>query len=289
MFVSQHIPYIHEQLVEDFKLFDKAYRDAFRKSNGPTSVEDWAIVQKYKVQLTDSRLVFDQAFDEDFLSKEGIKEYLELLLYQNEFVKYHEILEGDVVNRFTSDEIYYYRELSSAWRMVKEQKSFRTKNWIYCAQFDIEPYLDPKNPNTEFTWVIEKNRMKAREFEYCFHNPGIYSIKLIKKNLLTGYYLPDTTFQYVLEEPMEAEFTDQPSISNIGEWMNFEIADSMKPMCEALWTMGDGKILLGNNVSHRYTVPGTYTVTQHLTYSEHNLDHVKSKSYQVYVGIGDKE
>ena len=85
--ISQHIPYIHEQLVEDFKLFDKAYRDAFRKSNGPTCLEDWAIVQKYKVQLTDSRLIFDQAFDEDFLSKGALKEYLELLLYQNEFAR----------------------------------------------------------------------------------------------------------------------------------------------------------------------------------------------------------
>jgi len=101
-------------------------------------MEDWAVAQKYKVQLTDARLIFDQAYDEEILTKEGIKEYLELLLYQNEFLLYHQILESPIVNRFTEDEILHYRELSSAWRMIKEQKDYTHKNWRYCVLFDSE-------------------------------------------------------------------------------------------------------------------------------------------------------
>ena len=82
---------------------------------------------------------------------------------------------------------------------------------------------------------------------------------------------------------MSVEFSSLANSSEIGEWMDFEIAESMKSTCEAVWTIGDGTIKVGNKIRHRFTSPGTYTITQHLSYSEHNLDHVKSKSYQIFV------
>jgi len=281
--ISQHIPHIHENLVSDYNTFNPAYKNAYRKLIDPGSMEDWAVAQKYKVQLTDARLIFDQAYDEEILSKAGIKEYLELLLYQNEFLLYHQILESDLVDRFTEDEMMHYLELSSAWRMIKEQKSFRYKNWRHCVLFDSQPFFDPSNPNVEYTWIIEGQHLKATSYEHCFKNAGAYPITLRTKNLLTGYYLPDSTFNYTIDQPMTAEFSELDNSAEIGEWMEFEIAESMKSMCEAVWVIGDGSIKVGNKIRHRFTSPGTYTITQHLSYSEHNLDHVKSKSYQIFV------
>jgi len=56
--VSQHIPHIHQNLVEDYSTYNRAYRSSYKKLTDPGSMEDWAVAQKYKVQLTDARLIF---------------------------------------------------------------------------------------------------------------------------------------------------------------------------------------------------------------------------------------
>ncbi len=280
---AQYLPHIHENLIEDFHTYNKAYRDSYRKSSDLGAIEDWAVAQKYKVQLLDSRLLFDQAYDEDLLSKEGLMEYLELLIYQREFVKFHQILESDVANRFKAEEIGHFRELSSAWRMIIEYKRLRPDSFKFCTSFDAKGAFDWKNPHVEFSWNIDGKKINKPIAEYCFSSPGVYKMKIIRKNKLTGFYLPDSTYQYVVDEPLQVQFNDIHSVSIIGQETMFEIDSTMADICEAVWTMGDGTIKIGNKITHKYTVSGTYTVTQYLTYSEHGRDFIKSKSAQIFI------
>lgn len=55
---------------------------------------------------------------------------------------------------------------------------------------------------------------------------------------------------------------------SIGQEVTFQVADSAKPILEAIWVFGDGTKAYGLTGSHVYTIPGKYTLEALVVYKD---------------------
>lgn len=95
--------------------------------------------------------------------------------------------------------------------------------------------------------------------------------------------MPDSIIAYTIPEPRPVIFADPIATTSIGEWIYIHNDDSMQGNTECIWSLGDGTLVYGDELKHRYTVPGTYSIKQYLIYEEYGELQITANSFQLYV------
>ena len=140
----------------------------------------------------------------------------------------------------------------------------------YCVVLTAEE--DTNMPPAIFEWIfgIEENK-KGIQVEHCYPGPGTYYVQLIVKAKETG----EIIYQ---EKQIKIEISEdknsKPKIDLIAE-KRIKLRKSVKFDASGLvegcniykyvWLMGDGNILNGKSITHRYDEVGEYKVSLKMT------------------------
>ncbi len=146
--------------------------------------------------------------------------------------------------------------------------------WIH---FDASASYDPDGTIVSYSWDFGDRSSGTGVSEWHRYTaPGTYTVTL---TVTDDDGATDTEVRTVqvgpTNQPPVASFTVSPPSPGIGEWVRFDASasyDSDGSITSYSWDFGDRTSGTGVSEWHRYTAPGTYTVTLTVTDDEGATD-----------------
>ncbi|MGM0587918.1 MAG: PKD domain-containing protein [Bacteroidota bacterium] len=128
------------------------------------------------------------------------------------------------------------------------------------ATFDASGSRDPDGEIIQYKWFFQDTVLEGSQVEYAFPEPGDYPVRLRVTDNSGTAFGEDTMYVHV-------NFPPQPVISGDRIYARGRVnldgeqtTDQDGEIIKYQWDMGDGTVLEGNRIRHRYQNPGKYPV-----------------------------
>jgi len=124
--------------------------------------------------------------------------------------------------------------------------------------------MDIDTTNYMYEWSIDDNvKIRAKECDYCFPGPGIYSIRLDVIDLVTGSVMFNEASQELEIEDIEQAYITSPDTIHVNQTIDLNgtrtyIKDFT--VSRYYWDLGDYTRRSSADLTHSYYDPGIYTV-----------------------------
>jgi hypothetical protein len=133
----------------------------------------------------------------------------------------------------------------------------------YCFTFYEAGTMDIDTTQFRYEWVIEGNKFRQEEVDYCFSGVGYYRIDLNVIDMLSGEVMFNEASYELDIEDIEQVYITSPDTVIVMEPVQFSsegtyIKDYTTD--RYVWNMGDHTWAAETRTEHRYFQPGTYTV-----------------------------
>ncbi len=133
----------------------------------------------------------------------------------------------------------------------------------YCFTFYESGIMDIDSTQYRYEWVIEGNKFRQEEVDYCFSGAGNYKIMLNVIDLLSGEVLfNEATYDLDIED-IEQVYISSPDTVFVNDPVRLNGTNTLirdYTINRYLWNMGDHTWASDTVVDHRYYSPGTYTI-----------------------------
>lgn len=133
----------------------------------------------------------------------------------------------------------------------------------YCFTFYEAGTMDIDTTQYRYEWVVEGERFREKEVDYCFRGVGQYTIALNVIDLLSGEVLfNEATYDLEIEN-IEQVYINSPDTVYVNEPIRLSGTETFLKdftIDRYIWSMGDYNWMADTAVVHRYFKPGTYTV-----------------------------
>ncbi|MFC2115336.1 PKD domain-containing protein [Bacteroidota bacterium] len=133
----------------------------------------------------------------------------------------------------------------------------------YCFTFYEAGTMDIDTTQFRYEWVIEDNKYRQEEVDYCFRGVGEYRIMLNVIDMLSGEVLfNEATYELDIED-IEQVYINSPDTVFVNDPVRFNGTRSyIKDFTidRYIWNLGDHSWVADTAFDHRYYRPGTYHV-----------------------------
>ena len=133
----------------------------------------------------------------------------------------------------------------------------------YCYTFYEEGTMDIDTTNFEYEWLIEGNRFRSEEADYCFAGPGTYSVQLNVIDMLSGEVMFNQATYSLDIEDIEQAYIESPDTVAVDETVILDGTETFLKSFSAdrfIWNTGDLYYEANPVITHSYYKPGTYTI-----------------------------
>jgi hypothetical protein len=117
--------------------------------------------------------------------------------------------------------------------------------------------------NFMYEWVIDGNRFRAKEVDYCFPGPGNYLAQLNVIDMLSGETMfNQDTYDLVIED-IEQAYISSPDTILVNETVILDATETFLKDFEIgryIWNTGDLSYVADSVITHTYYKPGVFTV-----------------------------
>ena len=123
--------------------------------------------------------------------------------------------------------------------------------------------MDIDTTNFVYEWLIEGNRFRSKEADYCFNGPGNYVVQLNVLDMLSGEVLFNQATYNLDIEDVEQAFIVSPDTVFVDQTLMLDATETFLPDFENnrfVWNTGDLYYAANSIISHRFYKPGIYTV-----------------------------
>ncbi len=148
----------------------------------------------------------------------------------------------------------------------KPDADFTASSYTICQGLQVN-FTNNSSGGTSYVWTFgDGNTSTLVNPVHTYVNPGIYTVKLLVYSAnAPGSVCVDSTEQQIqVTSQAEGSFSMDPSNAPCAP-LTVTFANQNLPSVTASWDFGDGTTGSGNNTTHTYTLPGSYTVTLTVT------------------------
>lgn len=140
-------------------------------------------------------------------------------------------------------------------------------------------FTNTSTSSSTFTsaWTFGDGNVSSSKSPQHTYTAGVYDVSLIVKN---SFGCRDTITKpaYIAIEPLVADFSSDVTQGCVGTPVTFTDLSTSGPNAW-FWDFGDGGTSTGENPTHTYTTPGTYTVKLRAANSGSCMDSVSKTAY----------
>lgn len=133
----------------------------------------------------------------------------------------------------------------------------------YCFTFFEEGSMDIDTTNFMYEWLIEGNRFRSKEANYCFAGPGEYNVQLNVIDMLSGEVMfNEATYNFGIEN-IEQAYISSPDTLLVDQEVVLDGTETYLNGFNTnryVWNTGDLSYLADPVITHSYYKPGIYTV-----------------------------
>ncbi|NJK84981.1 MAG: PKD domain-containing protein [Bacteroidales bacterium] len=134
----------------------------------------------------------------------------------------------------------------------------------YCYVFFDEGMIDLDTTSFKYEWDMgDGTKIRGKEAEHCFKNPGDYTIILNVIDTLTGdVSYNEASYDFTVEQIQQVYIT-APDTAVIDQELELKGTDTYLPdinIDKYYWDFGDGAKSVNPLTKHAYSKPGTYTI-----------------------------
>jgi len=133
----------------------------------------------------------------------------------------------------------------------------------YCFTFYEDGTMNIDTTNFMYEWVIEGNRFRSKEADYCFVGPGDYVAQLNVIDVLSGEVLFNEATYNLNIEDIEQAFIVAPDTVQVDQTIILDATETYLTNYGTnrfVWNTGDLYYQADSVISHSYYKPGTYIV-----------------------------
>jgi PKD repeat protein len=128
------------------------------------------------------------------------------------------------------------------------------------AVFDASSSRDPDGQIMRYQWFFQDSVLEGTRVKYAFAQPGDYNVRLKVTDNSGTAYGEDTMRVHVNFPPQPAISGDRIYARGRVSLSGEETIDQDGNIIKYQWDMGDGTVLEGGRIRHRYKKPGKYPV-----------------------------
>jgi len=133
----------------------------------------------------------------------------------------------------------------------------------YCFTFYEAGAAPLDTTQYRYEWVVEGEKFRQDEVDYCFGGVGQYQIALNVIDMLSGNVLFNQATYDLEIENIEQVYINSPDTIFVNDPVQFRGTETyIKDFTidRYIWDMGDKNWVADTSVVHRYYNPGTYTI-----------------------------
>jgi len=149
----------------------------------------------------------------------------------------------------------------------------------YCFTFFETGTMDIDTTSFMYEWRIgPRDRIRAKEADYCFSGPGDYQVQLNVIDLLTGEVLFNQASYDLTIEDIEQVYIACPDTILTNQVISFDGTRTYLKNFNVdryYWDMGDYTRVSGPTMDYHYYKPGIYTIRLGVTNDEDNPEELQ--------------
>lgn len=162
-------------------------------------------------------------------------------------------------NRRRSDDIYEFRTT-----IIRRTSCDSLQQNDYCYEFEEENALKYDSIPFRYQWRFgDGDTATGRIVQHCFKSPGSYLVQLDVVNLVTGKITVNEKSENLMVQAIEQPYITSEDRVALGREIKLSAAETNLPgwdIARYYWNFGDATIAVGQEVSKKYTNPGTYNI-----------------------------
>ena len=133
----------------------------------------------------------------------------------------------------------------------------------FCFTFYEEGSVDLDTTSLMYEWLIEGNKIRSEEADYCFEGPGAYQVQLNVIDNLSGEVMFNQATYNLKLENIEQAYILSPDTVLVNERVVLDGTETFLKDFETnkfVWNTGDLNYVSNSVITHSFYKPGIYTI-----------------------------